>query len=56
MNGVTANRYSGKIPNTELNGYILIIKIRDKTAVLQTDSVLFEGDFNKIINTITFNA
>ena len=56
VNGVTANRYSGKIPNTELNGYILIIKIRDKTAVLQTDSVLFEGDFNKIINTITFNA
>lgn len=56
VNGVTANKYSGKIPGTDFNGYILIIKIRDKTAVFQADSVLFESDFNKIINTITFNA
>lgn len=56
VNDTTANKYYGKIPNTSFNGYILVIKIRDKTAILQTDSVLFESDFNKIINTITFNA
>ncbi len=54
--GITANRYSGNIPNTDLNGYIVIFKIRDKTAILQTDSVLFEEDFNKLLNTVTFNA
>ena len=53
---VTANRYTGKIPNTDLNGFIVIFKIRDKTVILQTDSVLFEEDFDKLLETITFNA
>ncbi|MBR5939452.1 hypothetical protein IKZ77_02790, partial [Candidatus Saccharibacteria bacterium] len=56
VNGTTANKYSGKIPNTEFNGYIVIFKIRDKTAILQTDSVFFKDDFDKIISTITFNV
>ena len=56
VNGVTMNRYTGKIPGTELNGIIVIFKIRDKTAILQTDSMQFEGDFNALINTISFNA
>jgi hypothetical protein len=56
INGVSANLYGGKIPNTELNGYIVIFKIRDKTAVIQTDSVLFKGDFDRLLSTITFNA
>ena len=55
-NDVTGNRYTGKIPNTDLNGYILIFKIRDKTVILQTDSVLFGDDFDKLIGTIVFNA
>lgn len=54
--GAVANRYSGKIPNTELRGYIVVFKIRDKTAVLQTESVLFESDFNRLLTTISFNA
>lgn len=54
--GTTANRYTGKIPNTDLSGFIVIFKIRDKTVIMQTDSVLFEGDFNKLLETITFNA
>ncbi len=53
---VTANRYTGTIPNTSLNGYIVIFKIRDKTAILQTDSVLFREDFDKLLSTIVFNA
>lgn len=56
VNGVTANRYTGTIPNTQLQGIIIIFKIRDKTAILQTDSVLFEEDFNKLVETIKFNA
>ena len=52
----TANRYTGIIPGTNFNGFIVIIKIRDKTAILQTDSVLFEADFNRLLETIQFNA
>lgn len=55
-NDVAANRYSGNIPGTDLDGYIVIFKIRDKTAVLQTDSVLFKEDFDKLIQTVVFNA
>ena len=56
INGITANRYTGTIPNTELSGYIVIFKIRDKTAILQTDSVLFKSDFDTLLETITFNS
>lgn len=52
----TANLYTGTIPGTELNGYIVIFKIRDKTAVLRTDSVLFGDDFDALLKTISFNA
>lgn len=56
VNGTAANRYDGVIPGTEFNGIIVVIKIRDKTAVLQTDSLLFESDFEKVIESIQFNA
>ena len=56
VGGVVANKYSGTIPNSELNGYIIIFKIRDKAAILQTDSVLFEEDFNRLLETVHFNA
>lgn len=52
---ITANKYTGKIPDTELTGYIVTFKIRDKTAILQTDSVLFAEDYNKLLETVTFN-
>ncbi len=52
---ITANRYTGKIPNTDLSGFIVTFKIRDKTAILQTDSVLFQADFDKLLGTVTFN-
>lgn len=56
VNGVTANRYSGTLPGTELKGYIVIFKIRDKTAVFRTDSVLFENDFNTLLLSVKFNS
>lgn len=54
--GTAANLYSGTIPDTDLSGYIVIFKIRDKTAVLQTDSVLFKADFDRVLESVTFNA
>lgn len=53
---VPANRYTGTIPGTELSGFIVIFKIRDKTAILQTDSVLFKEEFDKLLSTVQFNA
>lgn len=52
---VTANRYTGTIPGTDLEGIIVIFKIRDKTVIIQTDSQLFKEDFDNLLNTITFN-
>lgn len=54
--GATANLYTGTIPGTEFNGYIAIFKIRDKTAILKTNSVFFKEDFDRILSTIEFNA
>ena len=54
--GVTANKYTGTLPNTEFSGYVVVFKIRDKTAIVQTDSILFEADYNKVLDSITFNA
>lgn len=53
-----ANLYTGDLPDTEnFSGYVVIFKIRDKTAVLQTDSVLFNSDFFDIIlDSVEFNA
>lgn len=57
VNGVAANRYTGTLPDTDdLNGYVVIFKIRDKTALIQTDSMLFESDFNALLLSVKFNA
>ncbi len=56
INDIPVNRYTGTIPDTDLNGVIVIFKIRDKTAVFQTDTMLFEGDFDAVLETVTFNA
>lgn len=56
VNGITMNRYTGVIPNTNLNGVFVVFKIRDKTAILQTDAEQFVGDFDTLLQTISFNA
>lgn len=55
INGINATHYSGTIPGTEFVGHIVLLRIRDKTAILQTDSELFINDYNKILETISFN-
>lgn len=54
IGGENATRLAGQITN-KLRGYIAIIKIRDKTAVLQTDSEIFKEDFDRILSTIQYN-
>lgn len=56
VNNLAANRYTGTIPGTDLNGFIVIFKIRDKTAILRTDSVLFKDDFDRLLSTVVFNS
>ena len=56
VNGVVGNIYTGTIPDTELSGYIVVFKIRDKAVIMQTDSVLFKSDFDKVIKSVTFNS
>lgn len=56
-NTATANIYHGTLYSpSEAIGYIAVIKIRDKTAVIQTDSELFQKDFEKMLSTLTFNS
>ncbi len=54
INGESANVYTGTLPN-KFVGRVAVLKIRDKTVVLQTDSELFGSDFEKILETVTYN-
>ena len=53
---ITANRYTGQIPGTEHNGIVVIFKIRDKTVIMQTDSMSFQKDFDTLLSSVRFNA
>lgn len=56
VNGVNVNVYTGKL-DSDLQGIVCVFKIRDKTAVLQTDSSnVFRADFERILSTIRFNG
>ena len=55
VNGVNVSVYTGKL-DSDLMGIVCIFKIRDKTAILQTDSNnVFRADFERILSTIRFN-
>lgn len=56
INGENANVYTGELPNTDkFQGMVAIFKVRDKTAVLQTDAMIFQSDFTKILDSVRFN-
>jgi hypothetical protein len=55
VNGANVDVYTGTLPSKN-QGIICIIKIRDKTATIQTDSLLFKDDFYKVLATVKFNA
>ena len=53
INGSNASLFEGTLPNQRV-GKIVIIKIRDKTATIQTDAEIFYEDYNRILDTIRF--
>lgn len=53
INGESAVRLDGKFSD-DIRGSAVIFKIRDKTAVIQTDADAFKHDFDDLIKTITF--
>ncbi len=50
----SANVYSGQL-NTDRRGIVTVFRIRDKVVTLQTDAELFAGEYNNILNSITFS-
>ena len=56
IGGENANVYTGELPDTNrLQGIAAVFKIRDKTAVIQTDAMLFADDYYKILDSVKFN-
>lgn len=52
----SVQKYTGTLPDTEdFNGYIVVYQIRDKTVILQTDSVKFKSEYDKLLGTMTYN-
>lgn len=54
VNGQTANRYEGRIDEDRV-GIFTVVKIRDKTAVIQTDAETFRADYDALMGTVVFN-
>jgi len=54
INDQSGTRLDGSF-SKDVRGSAIIIKIRDKTAVIQTDAETFTNDFNTLVKTITFN-
>lgn len=55
IDGTTATRLDGKFTK-EISGSAVIYRIRDKTVTLRTDvDETFKPDFDKLVNTVTFN-
>lgn len=55
VNGINVDVYKGLL-DSDYYGIVCIFKIRDKTAIIQTDAYLFENDFNRVLETMKFNA
>ena len=55
VNNNNVDVYTGEL-DSELQGIVCVFKIRDKTAVIQTDAMLFKDDFYRVLGTIRFNA
>ena len=56
INGENANVYTGQLPGTDkLEGIAAVLKVRDKTAILQTDTMVFEQDFYTLLDSVQFN-
>lgn len=54
VNDTTGSLLEGEI-YSKMNGMALYLKLRDKTIVLQTNSMSFKNDFQEVIKTIKFD-
>ncbi len=52
VGGVLANIYAGEISNN-MRGAVMLLKLRDKTVLLQTDSEIFLDDFYRILESVS---
>ena len=52
---IIGDRFEGEF-NNEIVGIMIMFKINDKTAILRTDAMIFQSDFDRIIETITLNS
>ena len=55
VNNANVDVYTGEL-DSELQGIFAVVKIRDKTAIIQTDAMIFEKDFYTLLKTVKFNA
>ena len=51
----TSMRFDGTI-DENLNGSVVLVKINDRTAILQTDSEVYQTDYDKLIGTLKRNS
>lgn len=54
VGGVLANVYTGEISSNR-RGAIMLLKLRDKTVMLQTDAEIFIDDFYRLLDTVSLN-
>lgn len=52
VGGVLANIYTGEISNN-LRGAVMVLKLRDKTVILQTDAETFVEEFYRILSSVS---
>lgn len=56
VGGESVNVYTGQLPGTnEFQGIVTVFKIRDKTAAIQTDAMLFADDYYRLLDSVKFN-
>lgn len=51
---VTGTLFDGRF-NNDIRGSAIVVKMRDKTLTMRTDADVFKPDFEKIIQTVSFN-
>lgn len=52
VGGVLANVYRGELSN-DMRGAVMILKLRDKTVLLQTDAEIFLDEFYRILDSVS---
>lgn len=55
ISGVPAVRLEGKF-SQDLQGYMILFRVRDKTVTLQSNAEIFKEDFDKLLETVTINT